>query len=77
MLFMTGVLRIRFDSEQPQLYRTDPSGYTAGFRAVAIGAKQIEATNYLEKKMRKKTDNDSWGAKETAELGVLFRLVIN
>ena len=36
------------------LLRTDPSGYTAGFRAVAIGAKQTEATNYLEKKMRKK-----------------------
>ena len=44
-------------------------GYTAGFKAVAIGAKQTEATNFLEKKLRKKTDQEKWGLKETAELG--------
>merc|ERR1712088_1004461 len=55
---------------KPELYRTDPSGYTAGFKAVAIGAKQTEATNYLEKKMRKKTESEKWGVKETAELAI-------
>jgi len=65
-------LLIGWDDEmnKPELYRTDPSGYTAGFRAVAIGAKQTEATNYLEKKMRKKGENDTWGVKETAELAI-------
>jgi len=65
-------LLIGWDEElnKPELYRTDPSGYTAGFKAVAIGAKQTEATNYLEKKMRKKTETETWGAKETAELAI-------
>ena len=52
-----------------QLYRTDPSGYTAGFKAVAVGAKQTEATNFLEKKIRKKGENEKWGITETADLG--------
>lgn len=68
-------LLIGWDEElnKPELYRTDPSGYTAGFKAVAIGAKQTEATNYLEKKMRKKTETEKWGVKETAELGTDFQ----
>ena len=68
-------LLIGWDEElnKPELYRTDPSGYTAGFKAVAIGAKQTEATNYLEKKMRKKTETEKWGVKETAELGTGFQ----
>ena len=68
-------LLIGWDEElnKPELYRTDPSGYTAGFKAVAIGAKQTEATNYLEKKMRKKTETEKWGVKETAELGTDFK----
>lgn len=65
-------LIIGYDEENnvPLLYRTDPSGYTAGFKAVAIGAKQTEATNFLEKKLRKKTDEEKWGLKETAELAI-------
>jgi len=65
-------LIIGWDEENDcaQLYRTDPSGYTAGFKAVAIGAKQTEATNFLEKKIRKKAETDSWGIKETAELAI-------
>jgi 20S proteasome subunit alpha 1 len=64
-------LIIGWDDEKDaaQLYRTDPSGYTAGFKAVAVGAKQTEATNFLEKKIRKKTETDVWGITETAELG--------
>ena len=70
-------LLIGWDEElnKPELYRTDPSGYTAGFKAVAIGAKQTEATNYLEKKMRKKTETEKWGVKETAELGTDFQKI--
>lgn len=42
--------------QQPMLFKTDPSGFIAGYRACAIGAKQMEAKNYLEKKIKKKSD---------------------
>merc|ERR1712168_57055 len=65
-------LLIGWDDEfnKPSLYRTDPSGYTAGFKAIAIGAKHTEAGNYLEKKMRKKGENDKWGVDECSELAI-------
>jgi 20S proteasome subunit alpha 1 len=34
------------------LFKVDPSGHYSGFRAVAVGAKEQEATNLLEKKMQ-------------------------
>jgi len=58
------------ENERAELYRTDPSGYTAGFKAVAVGAKQTEATNFLEKKIRKKGENEKWGVTETADLAI-------
>lgn len=37
------------DSELgPQLWRTDPSGFVAGMRAGAVGAKEVETDGYLE-----------------------------
>ena len=49
---------IAWDSEgnTPLLYKTDPSGFVAGYRACAVGAKQMEAKNYLEKKIKRKAD---------------------
>ncbi|KAF8820690.1 putative proteasome subunit alpha1 [Cardiosporidium cionae] len=38
----------------PSLYRFDPAGWFAGYKACAIGSKEQEATNALEKLMRKK-----------------------
>ena len=64
------------ENERAELYRTDPSGYTAGFKAVAVGAKQTEATNFLEKKIRKKGENEKWGVTETADLGEYPRFIL-
>lgn len=44
------------DELGPQLFKTDPAGYYSGYRATSSGVKQIEAINFLEKKVKKKVD---------------------
>ncbi|KAJ4459099.1 putative Proteasome subunit alpha type-6-B [Paratrimastix pyriformis] len=36
----------------PQLFKMDPSGFFAGYKAAATGQKEVECTNQLEKKLR-------------------------
>lgn len=40
------------DEFGPQLFKVDPAGHFAGYRATACGPKEQEATTYLEKKFK-------------------------
>lgn len=62
------MLLIGIDEEtsQPQLYKLDPAGYYIGYLACAAGQKETEAMNFLEKKLRSKTQS-STGEETAAE----------
>lgn len=44
---------ISVDEERgPSLFKVDPAGYFVGYKATAVGTKETEAVNFLEKKVR-------------------------
>ena len=53
------------EENSPQVFKCDPAGYFSGFKATATGAKQTEATSFLEKKVKKKHD---WTFEQTIEV---------
>lgn len=66
-LKFAALLFISFDDEKgPEVYRVDPAGYYRGMKAVSVGVKQVPATSFLEKKIKKKSDLSSTEAIELA-----------
>ncbi|EXX71316.1 proteasome core particle subunit alpha 1 [Rhizophagus irregularis DAOM 197198w] len=62
------MILIGYDDERgPQLFKCDPAGYYVGYKATAAGAKQQEALNHLEKKLKKDPVLDF---EETVELAI-------
>ncbi|CBQ71506.1 probable SCL1-20S proteasome subunit (alpha1) [Sporisorium reilianum SRZ2] len=52
------MILVGIDAERgPQIFKIDPAGYYVGFRATAAGVKQTEATNFLEKQLRKSSSS--------------------
>ena len=45
----------------PQVFRVDPAGHTTGYKAIATGSKEQEATTHLEKAFKK--NNGQWDSK--------------
>jgi len=43
------------DELGPQLYKCDPAGIYMGYKATSSGVKDQEATNFLEKKIKRKS----------------------
>eukprot|EP01121_Diplochlamys_sp_Union-15-3_P023026 TRINITY_DN999_c0_g1_i1.p1 TRINITY_DN999_c0_g1~~TRINITY_DN999_c0_g1_i1.p1 ORF type:complete len:247 (-),score=49.38 TRINITY_DN999_c0_g1_i1:38-778(-) len=62
------MILIGIDEESgPQLYKCDPAGYYVGYKATAAGSKELEATNFLEKKFK---DDPQLSLTETIRLAI-------
>jgi len=57
------------ETNTPCVFKTDPAGYYCGYKACSVGAKQTEATSFLEKKF-KKTDN--YNVDETIQVQIIL-----
>jgi len=54
------------EEKGPQLFRADPAGHYIGFKACSAGAKEQEANNFLEKKVKSNPKMDFKTTVETA-----------
>ena len=52
----------------PQVYKVDPSGSSIGYRALATGSKEQEATTQLERAFKK--NNGDWNTKQAIEAAI-------
>ena len=56
------------DEFGPQVFKCDPAGYYVGYKATSSGPKQQEATNYLEKHLKKEGAVATW--EQTVDLAI-------
>lgn len=62
------VILVSMDEDRgPSLFKCDPAGYYVGYRATSAGSKEVEAVNFLEKKVKA---GSSFDANETAQLAI-------
>jgi 20S proteasome subunit alpha 1 len=54
------------DLHGPCIFKTDPAGYFADYKACSVGTKQTEANSFLEKKFKKKSELSADEAIQTA-----------
>ena len=52
----------------PQVYKIDPSGSAIGYKAVATGSKEQEATTQLERAFKK--NDGQWSKKQAIETAI-------
>jgi len=63
------MIMIGIDDELgPHVFKADPAGYYCGYKATAAGVKNVEASNFLEKRFKKKSD---YTQAEAIELAIL------
>ena len=66
MLMFVGI-----DEEKgPCLYKNDPAGYYVGYKATSAGAKEQEALNFLEKKVKGPNAGNEFDARTTVQTAV-------
>jgi 20S proteasome subunit alpha 1 len=58
------------EDKKPMLYKVDPAGYYAGYHASCAGTKEIETTNWLEKKLKPFLGNDSMTTTQAVRMGI-------
>jgi len=54
----TSMMLVSYEDGQPLLFKTDPAGYFCGYKACSVGVKSVEVSNFLEKKIKKKSNYD-------------------
>jgi 20S proteasome subunit alpha 1 len=62
------VMLVAIDEDRgPSLYKCDPAGYYVGYSATSAGAKEVEAVNFLEKKVK---SGSAFDVNETTQLAI-------
>lgn len=63
----TSMMLISYEDGQPLLFKTDPAGYFCGYKGCSVGVKQVEVSNFLEKKIKKRSNFD---ANQTIQMAI-------